>query len=867
MKKTKLKKAVFFSIDAIIALFIILMTIMIVYVSINSGQRNTQIETDTLKVMSELKINEIDNSYVQSLISQGKITNMNNSILEQIGVFYINESSESQAMASALTEQILNELDTQENIGIWYGQDLIASKNTTPFENAKEIILSSQTITGLQKGESAKGYSSRAYLSKADNIQYYYFGGYIGDGNISMQIQAPGEVLDMEIEIAINNDYDLYINNEFSGHYEKSQDEYTPQTYLPEYETNFQTGTNLIEFKAPTNLYIAGGYLKLTFNSSSQITTTKKHNFMGIDGLINIYDGIYIPSELTSMKVFLNYSSNVNMFLNIADKTIFNDSSETQTQETITNSEIQSKLNYNDLTGKTVPIRLGLEEVQQQGSGGGITDIVFIIDSTGSMGNEISDVYSIAEDFADELIAQDIDYRLGIIEFKDYPEAECGSSTDFPSKIHLFNSEQFTNNPLDFKNKINTLMASGGWDSPESHLTAINDSIYLNWRTDAKKVIIVLTDAQPHAKDCIVPGQWTHRCCTMPQYCSIWGYNSENCEIREDTWRICYQGPEYVRDVIDDLVENQITAYYVSHGTYGIYGGLCNNRIMADNMTNETGGKFYEYEDNSGIQDIIIDIGKEIVEVTYAEQTATSTGDIYSSLSPTSYIELTYNNPTNPYGLIITLESENFNETGQVNLTLPENATFLEATATSYSGPRWTKKLTINNQEQYNIEDYGEDYVTLGDPFHIQIPNSTKIQQSNIIELLTATSPADSYPISTASKIIYKIIKSFQAYSPVVSKAQGCQWNISLETDEIIQISTPSTYSGDNKCSFTPENIIYDINDAIQTSVYNLLKKLDFNDNNKIDFSISSQNLQFDSTELSGIPYTYETEIQVRIWR
>ncbi len=875
MKILKNKKAIFFSTDALVALFIIMMTLLVVYISINAGQKNTQLESDTLKVMSELKINNIDNSYVQSLISQGEITNPNNSILEQIGEFYINESIESQTMASALAEQILDELDTNENIGIWYGTDLIASKNSTPIDNAQEIILSSQTITGLQKGESAKGYSSRAYLSKADNVQYYYFGGYIGDGNISMQIQAPGEVIDMEFEIAINNDYDLYINNQFSGHYEKSQDEYTPQTYLPEYESNFQTGTNLIEFKSSNNLYIAGGYLKLTFNSSSDISSNKKYNFMGIDGLINIYDGIYIPEELTSMNVFLNYTSNVNMFLNIANKTIFNESSETQTQETITNSEIQSKLNYEDLTGKTVPIRLGLEQVQQQGTGGGIADIVFVIDSTGSMGDEIQDVYTIAEDFADELVTQDIDYRLGIIEFKDYPKSSCGNTgcdygwggwscclsndcsipsvcescggtynednADFPSKIHLFNSNEFTTSSIDFKTKINTLTASGGADWPESHLTAINDSIYLNWRENSKKVIIVLTDAQPHAKDCYI-------------------YDS-------DTYESCYEGPEYIQDVIEDLVTNDITSYYVSKDTTGSSGGLCDNRPMADNMTNETGGKFYAYTESQGVQDIIIDIGREIVEVTYAEQTATSIGDIYSYLSPTSYIELNYNNPTNPYGLVITLESENFNSSGSLNLTLPENATFLEATTTSYSGPRWTKTLTINNQEEFNIEAYGNDYIELGDPFNIQIPNSTAIQKSSIIQLLTGTSPADSYPISTASKIIYKIIKSFQAYSPVVSKAQGCEWNISLENNEIIQINTPSTYTGNNKCSFTPENIIYDVNDAIQTSVYNLLEKLDFNNNNKIDFSISSQNLQFDSTELSGIPYTYETEIQVRIWR
>ena len=52
----------------------------------------------------------------------------------------------------------------------------------------------------------------------------------------------------------------------------------------------------------------------------------------------------------------------------------------------------------------------------------------------------------------------------------------------------------------------------------------------------------------------------------------------------------------------------------------------------------------------------------------------------------------------------------------------------------------------------------------------------------------------------------------------------------------------------------------------MQEAVYKLLRILDLNLNNKIETKLSENNLQISPNEIEGIPFTWSTEVQVRIW-
>lgn len=231
-------------------------------------------------------------------------------------------------------------------------------------------------------------------------------------------------------------------------------------------------------------------------------------------------------------------------------------------------------------------------------------DIVFIIDSTISMGDEIDETINTIQQFISKLEEEGIDYKLALVEFKDYEDVECGYPGDgiinFPDKIHTFSGgAQLTSDSLEYINELQTIIAEGWSDAPESHLSAIDAAMTITYRQNSRKIFIMLSDADPHAKDCIDTRLVRANYYQDPDTGKATTYNINGC----------YQGPEYIQDVTDDLVANDVTLFYISTEI-----GLCENRIMSEVMTEETGGRFFDYGQANGVQEVITELADLIVE-------------------------------------------------------------------------------------------------------------------------------------------------------------------------------------------------------------------------------------------------------------
>jgi hypothetical protein len=130
-------------------------------------------------------------------------------------------------------------------------------------------------------------------------------------------------------------------------------------------------------------------------------------------------------------------------------------------------------------------------------------DIVFVFDTTGSMGEEIKEMKNISKDFADGLSAAGIDYRFGLTEFRDFPVTcdgtVCSDANDFAYKV--YNGGVLSDSSSMFKSWIDSLNPSGGGDLPESTLAALMHTVKdQKWRGgDASKIIILISDAYPHS--------------------------------------------------------------------------------------------------------------------------------------------------------------------------------------------------------------------------------------------------------------------------------------------------------------------------------------------------------------------------------
>lgn len=864
------KKAFLFSTDALIALIIIFLTILVAYPVVKYSQHKTEIQSDVLKILSSLKIGEVDNLYAQTLISQGEITDLNKTILEQLGTFYVTDTAKAQELA----QSILSSFNTKENIGIWYGNQLLASLNATPFEEAKDIEVERQVISGIRSGEEITGFSARAFLSSDFQSKYFYFGGYVGDGNITSRIEYHGDITSAEMELAINNNFDVYINGHYSGNYEKSTSDFSPRKYILPTE-NFNSGTNLVEIKGD-NLYIAGGYIKITYSSSAQFSQPEKYYFPGIEGLINIYDGFYIPADLGSMNIFLHYDSNYEIFLSIGNIMAYEKTPSGEVSDILTNSQLSSMLNYAELSRKTVPLRLGLKELQS-GGGAGNADVVLITDLSGSMDSKMnSDYVGIARECDDPLIYDSSTKRISVAKCIDKQVVDTilnvsgnrialsGFYADERSPYKGRVYEESLNTDADYlKSRIDAYSPQGG----TCICCSINDAYkILNEQSNSNrtKSVIVMSDGIP-THTCQAASGCTGTRTGLPSEEGLWlGYGAgcygglDDCSVNDcqcastnANWSSC-------------RVYNELNAKVYSIG----FGPLVTCQMASNTLSNiaQCGqGRYYVSDNATILQEFYSNISKEIIELSYTGQISVVSGNFNRTLLyPDSYIEFEYNKSEIPYGLMINLEKQ-FSDAYSGSFNVPLDTKITEAKAISYSGPRWTDSVEINNISVYDLKSYGQIYTELGDPYAISIDTGL-IQENNTVKITTGLSPQNSSEGSVNNKIIYTLIKNASSYSPILAKAEGCIWNIEFEDSSIISLNVPSEYSGTENCYYQETRVEYNENDAIQTAVYNLLKSLDIDSNNNPDSKFTEQNLKISSSQITGIPYTWHTEVQIRRW-
>ena len=241
---------------------------------------------------------------------------------------------------------------------------------------------------------------------------------------------------------------------------------------------------------------------------------------------------------------------------------------------------------------------------------------------------------------------------------------------------------------------------------------------------------------------------------------------------------------------------------------------------------------------------------------------------MYTELFRDSYIDFGYQK-SSQQGLIITLE-EPFINSSTGTFSVPSGSQLIEALVTSYSGPKWTEKVFLNNQVVYNINNYGSDYIELGDPYIVNIDSSLLNSSNNYSVSMTTSNGQNSSTGSAYNKIIYTFSRDVSAFSPIVIAASGCHWQIEFDDGQSMSVTIPSSFNGADQClynsSYGNNGLIFNQNDAHQLAVLYLLRNLDLDSNGKIDFSFEERDLAISLEEVTGIPFTWSTEVQVRRW-
>lgn len=207
-------------------------------------------------------------------------------------------------------------------------------------------------------------------------------------------------------------------------------------------------------------------------------------------------------------------------------------------------------------------------------------DVVFVIDSTGSMDPYIEEVKRKITEIINRVTNNEYlepDLRVGVVVYGDHPPEDTILTEYFP----------LSNDVEEIKKYIKKLPRTGGGDRPEAVADGIFEALNMNWRKHAHKVIILIGDSPPH------------------------GY----CEYGKDRWPSgCPCGNDPV-ELAEQALESGITVYAIAVSDYS-------DTLESFGMiANAGGGQLYVLKDYKElIEEIIKMLRKEVITMSFDEK-------------------------------------------------------------------------------------------------------------------------------------------------------------------------------------------------------------------------------------------------------
>ncbi|NIO22394.1 MAG: hypothetical protein GTN38_00010 [Candidatus Aenigmarchaeota archaeon] len=419
-----MKNGFLLSLDALIAISLLMMiSIFLVGLSYTYSspdlryQRYYYAGKDLVILLEQTKMGSVSFfPSVQDYLSRGVLGqgDMNRTMLDVVGAFW---AAGNQSYAENLTRDMVNSILNNTAYGfevIMNGETIYQNGSVNPDFIARLTTI----VSGYEKTKPVNGYVAKVYMTRVrkTGLDFIYFGGYVGDGNVTRFVTLPEDanVTNVYLEMNTGNNFTLYINEQQAGTYVKTEENFSAdkwtvcsETVNPSYCSYFSGGNNSItlNFTGSGDNHIGGGYLKVSYTTSELTggnyvyagnTTLGRYWFPGIKGLINLYSSFYVPGTLKNISVRLHYRNNLTLnnvsiplYFIIGSEEILRSNETGEKDIYISDENISGifggKTNLtNILSNATIPIRFGTETFSFI-SGEAASDSVLITDISGSM--------------------------------------------------------------------------------------------------------------------------------------------------------------------------------------------------------------------------------------------------------------------------------------------------------------------------------------------------------------------------------------------------------------------------------------------------------------------------------------------------
>jgi len=162
------RRALFFTIDALIAALIMIGGLLLITSSYVSEQPRTLINhmsQDLMNILGELQVHEMNNTYIDALVTNGSIKDVNNTLLVQMGEFWADDYLD---LANEFAQNV-----SEGMVSGIFGYSIAIDNETiytriNPVTNS--LVSSKKIISGIQKSKPIKGFVAKARATSISKI-------------------------------------------------------------------------------------------------------------------------------------------------------------------------------------------------------------------------------------------------------------------------------------------------------------------------------------------------------------------------------------------------------------------------------------------------------------------------------------------------------------------------------------------------------------------------------------------------------------------------------------------------------------------------------------------------------------------------
>jgi len=910
-------RGIMFTVDAAIALILVLSALgLFTLLSFETSSEELTYQQlhfdaqDIIQVMSVLKVSDVlDTAVISDLFNTGRLieAHKNKSIMDVIAEFWSGNTSKNKSIAKNITKELFSSF-VPDNLDWAFLIDKDVLFNSSRMPDSGDMVVSRRFASGFMESRPTTGCYARASVQAVKGKQdssYAFFGGFVGQGNITAVIRdIPGDanVSEIYMEMNIPSNFTLYLNDFNCGSFITRGPGMNVSNFSITKSSNpscinaiRKGGINVfyINFSSNniTKHYIGGGFIRVSYSTKRLINPApniSKYYFPGINGLINLYSSFYVPGDIQSMNIHLEFFNNYTTYLRIAGQQVMSTSGSKSTQNVnISNTVLSSLLNYSELSSKTIPIRMGIVAIGEAGTGD--SDVVLITDLSGSMNWCIDSNSHCSSPNRRIDLAKDLDKQFVniILSTPGNRVALVTYSNNAYKRTNLTDNETYLNNTIDgFSASGATCIACA---IREARMILQNES-----NSSRQKFIVVMSDGLANMR---VDTSRINRttCCTY----GYWWFPSYYCPSpfcgRNFVSRC---GSTYDSTASQQAINDACYAHSVTNATiYSVgFGPIqsCREGNYTLRQIAECGnGSFFASDNATELEEIYQLLANTILYQSYKKQITEVTGNISTWLSNNSYIEFSYapESQITAYGEVsFAQESKRFASCNS-SLFIPAGIKVSDLKALTYSAAYWADRLILNNKNHsdfsvYNLADYGPSYSYLGDPYVIHVPDTVINQNdSNNFSLRLGVSPSNSSDnCSGKDKFVYIVRLSAIASSQgLFPDCFGYNVSVYYDTDHD-GVADGSLYVpiGEDLPGFvrTPVDV-EDLNtsgNGIANAFASLLEQLNYfvsgsnsgpagSQNNPIDIEITPE-VKFSVNVVGGVPYMWgPAKLEVVIWR